>query len=369
MQPVTFSADVLDQVKKDLDHSPQTLRLQIFPNLELEIAFDQQSASVTGTTILSGTVTGDPMGWIHLAETDGQVSADLVYQNIQYQLRQIDGLYVFMEIDQSQFPQEADPIVPEVPFADQIPQALDVVYDSGAYVDVLVVYTATARSLEGGTAEMQSLINLAVEETNAGYAASGVNHRMRLMHTQEVDYSEEYTTLPYDFWSTTLSRLQGTSDNYLDFVHSLRNTYGADLVVMIIADSNYCGLGYLMKVNSAEYEEYGFSLVSSDCATGYYSFGHETGHNMGAHHDRANASGTGLFSYSYGYQAPDKSFRTIMAYNCSYPGCYRVNRWSNPDINYLNQPTGVLYTATDSADNRRTLNNSGLCGCKFQAIG
>ncbi len=145
VQPVTFRADVLDQVKKDLDHSPQTLRLQIFPNLELEIAFDQQSASVTGTTILSGTVTGDPMGWIHLAETDGQVSADLVYQNIQYQLRQIDGLYVFTEIDQSQFPQEAEPIVPEVPFADQTPQALDVVYDSGAFVDVLVVYTATAR--------------------------------------------------------------------------------------------------------------------------------------------------------------------------------------------------------------------------------
>ncbi len=52
---------------------------------------------------------------------------------------------------------------------------------------------------------MQNLINLAVEETNAGYAASGVNHRMRLVHTEEVDYSETNFN-----WSTTLTRLQGS---------------------------------------------------------------------------------------------------------------------------------------------------------------
>jgi hypothetical protein len=354
VQPVTFRADVLNQVKKDLAVSPQKLSLQIFSDLELEITFEQQSTSFTGTTLLSGSVLGDPQGWIHLAETDGMVSADLVYQNIQYQLRQKDGQYVFTEIDQSQFPQEADPIVPELSFADQTPQVLDVTYDSGAYVDVLVVYTPTARSYEGGTEAMQNLINLAVKETNDGYAASGVNHRMRLMHTEEVDYSEVGFN-----WSTALNRLQGSSDGYIDNVHALRDTYGADLVVMIVSNTEYCGIGFLLTTISSASSQIGFSVVSSNCATGYYSFGHETGHNMGAHHDReVTEPAEGLFDYSYGYIASNDTFRTIMAYGNFCNSCYRVNRWSNPDVSYAGLPTGVLYTAPDSADNRRTLNNS-----------
>ena len=38
--------------------------------------------------------------------------------------------------------------------------------------------------------------------------------------------------------------------------------------------------------------------------TGYYSFGHEIGHNMGLNHARADPVGTGAFSYSYGYRWP-----------------------------------------------------------------
>jgi len=114
-------------------------------------------------------------------------------------------------------------------------------------------------------------------------------------------------------------------------------------------------------------ESVGFSLVSQNCATGYYSFGHETGHNMGAQHDRATAgSSTAMYSYSYGYQAPDASFRTIMAYNCS-SGCSRVNQWSNPDVYYNNQPTGVSSTAPNSADNRLTLNNTASIVANFRS--
>ncbi|MAT43512.1 MAG: hypothetical protein CL609_14340 [Anaerolineaceae bacterium] len=361
VQPVTFRADVLNQVKRDLAVSSQKLSMQIFSDLELEITFEEQTTSFTGTTLLSGSVMGDPQGWIHLAETDGMVSADLVYQNIQYQLRQKDGLYVFTEIDQSQFPQEADPIIPELSFANQTPQALDVAYDSGAYVDVLVVYTATARSYEGGTTAIQNLINLAVKETNDGYVASGVNQHMRLMHTEEVDYSETN----FD-WGTALNNLKYV-DNVIDNVHDLRDTYGADLVVMIVSNTDYCGIGYLLPVNSSTFSQFGFSVVSSNCATGYYSFGHETGHNMGAHHDReVTEPAEGLFEYSYGYIASNDSFRTIMAYGNFCNSCYRVNRWSNPDVSYNGLPTGVLYTAPDSADNRRTLNNSANAVANFR---
>ena len=62
--------------------------------------------------------------------------------------------------------------------------------DSGALIDVMVVYTGTARSAQGGTANMENLISLAIAETNTGYLNSGINHRMRLVHTEEVSYSE-----------------------------------------------------------------------------------------------------------------------------------------------------------------------------------
>ena len=114
------------------------------------------------------------------------------------------------------------------------------------------------------------------------------------------------------------------------------------------------------------FESYAFSVVGWRCATGYYSFAHEMGHNMGSHHDRANASGPGAYDYSHGYQAPDEAFRTIMAYNC--PGeCPRVNYWSNPAVSYGGQPTGVVHTAPDSADNRRSLNNTAYTVANFRS--
>jgi hypothetical protein len=57
-----------------------------------------------------------------------------------------------------------------------------------------------------------------------------------------------------------------------------------------------------------------------------------------------------------------------MAYNCS-GGCQRINYWSNPDVNYNGQPTGVLYTTPNSADNRRTLNNTISTVANFLASG
>jgi hypothetical protein len=97
------------------------------------------------------------------------------------------------------------------------------------------------------------------------------------------------------------------------------------------------------------YADYAFSVVKDHCATGYYSFGHEIGHNLGLSHDHDNASG-GLFDYSYGHQAPDAAFRTIMAYTCT-GGCIRVQHFSNPEVSYAGQPTGV----PDYADNALAL--------------
>jgi hypothetical protein len=211
-------------------------------------------------------------------------------------------------------------------------------------VDIMIVYTTKAMNNQGGLNGMNSLINLAITETNNGYNNSQVNQRLNLVHSAEmVGYTE-----PTSF-STMLSNLKGKNDGKMDNVHTLRDQYGADVVSLFVNGSQYCGIAYLMTNVSHSFESNAFSVVSRTCATGYYSTAHELGHNMGSAHDRANAGGAS-HSYAYGYRTSGNRYRTIMAYS---PGT-RVNRWSNPNITYGGYTMGVA----NSEENWRSLNDN-----------
>ena len=114
-----------------------------------------------------------------------------------------------------------------------------------------------------------------------------------------------------------------------------------------------------MNTPSPAFSDKAYSVVHVGCATGYYSFAHEMGHNEGCQHYRNNANGQpGAFPFSYGYQRPNGTvFRTIMAYQCTSP-CVRLNRWSNPDLSYQGVTTGVADNDGAAADNAKTLNNT-----------
>ncbi len=369
-QEVRMNINAIDQIFKNLNNNPnkkQIAKLQVFSGLEFNANFEAIEDTIQSGYLMTGNLNDDPDSLITLVSTNGVISANLEFHGKQYHLKSDEnGNYKFDEIDQSQFPEELDAIPAEDDLTEAFSdQTLDVpAMDSNYVIDVMVVYTDDARARVGGTSQMQNMINLAVSETNTGYQRSGITTPMRLVHSAEVNYDESIMATSSG-WSTALSELTNR-DGKIDNVHDLRDSYGADLVVMIVNSTTYCGIGWLMTPNYQK-ESVGFSLVSQNCATGYYSFGHETGHNMGAQHDRATAgSSTAMYSYSYGYQAPDASFRTIMAYNCS-SGCSRVNQWSNPDVYYNNQPTGVSSTAPNSADNRLTLNNTASIVANFRS--
>ena len=314
---------------------------------------------------LMGRLAGEEHGSFALV-----VNEDVMVANIRapdrgayYQIRYLGhGLHVVREIDDSRFPPcatTADMVPPQPvpgPSAGARDRACD---DDGSVIDVLVVYTPLARNGAGGTAAMEALIDLAIAESNTAYANSLIYTQLRLVYQGEIDYYEggEY--------SDHLYRLRNPADGYMDEVHELRDLYRADMVTLLVQDRQYCGIAYLMTVLSPAFEDHPFNVVTQSCATGDYSFSHELGHNQGCHHDRDNASGPGLYDFSYGYQDPGEVFRTVMAYNCP-NGCPRVDHFSNPDVTYSGLTTGVPVGDPASAHNALTINSSALTVANFR---
>jgi len=368
VQTIELNKSELDQVAEQFDSDSDFItpvRFDVFENLNYLAIFTQKEKTLFGGYILSGYLDNVNEGTITIVSNNGIVSGILTEFGQQYYLTQNRfGRYQFEEIDQSVYPNELEPLIPEISNFGMENSESDnpIVMDTGAVIDVMVVFTDDARIDAGGTSNIINQINLAISETNTGYERSGIYQRMNLVHTTEVNYEEDSS---FD-WGITLNELTSSTDGKIDEVHNLRDEYGADLVVMLVKNTDACGIGWLMTPSFTR-DSVGFSVVSRSCSTGYYSLAHEAGHNMGAHHDRANASGTtAYYNYSFGYQAPDRAFRTIMAYNCINGGCPRINNWSNPDVYYGGQPTGILSTAANSADNRLTLNNTASIIANFR---
>jgi Metallo-peptidase family M12 len=187
--------------------------------------------------------------------------------------------------------------------------------------------TATSNNM----ATIQGLINLAISETNQAYRNSNIPTRLRLV---KAHYDDSYNDYSND-WEVTLSNLRNNNDGQLDYVHAMRDQFGADFVSMIVDTGSYCGIGFRPTTPTAGDA---FSLVQWSCATGYYSFGHELAHNMGCNHDRANSEPP-YTGDNYGYQDPSNAFRSIMSYDCPTP-CPRIQYFSNPDIRYNGRPLG-----------------------------
>ncbi len=232
--------------------------------------------------------------------------------------------------------------------------------DTGAYYDVMVSYSNQSLTGEGSEAALKARIANAVNETNVGYANSGVTTRARLVHIQNAGYNEVG-----DF-STDLARFAGTSDGYMDSLHTLRNRYGADIMVLILESQTYCGLADAILATSAT----AFATVSRSCATGYFSFGHEIGHLQGARHDTYVDPTSTPYSYGHGFVDVTNRFRTIMSYNnrCAASGvnCTRIDNWSNPARTYLGHVTGTSITK-----NYQVLNNTAsyIANLRTQIIG
>jgi len=363
--------------QRSINLTPEALRAlnPISPAQHTEFAIDLFSA---GTQLADLSPGNEPQGTQHHHVWTGKLKQDknsdvtLVMKGAAvagtirkgrtiYEIKPgADGTHDVTEIDSELLPSDHHPVSvsPDELAAGDVAAGLAAptlppatAADSGTLIDVMVVYTTTAKNANGGQNGIEALIALGISLANTAFTNSQINTQFRLIHTSEIAYPESGN------YNTDLSRLRSTTDGFLDNVHTLRNTYKADLVTLVednIGDA--CGVAYVMDAVDARFANSAFSVVEDDCISSY-TLAHELGHNMGSMHDRAEG-GTGAYPYSFGHKEAGK-FRTIMAYPCS-PPCPRINHFSNPNVRYQGTwPTGIDHTVDpeNSADNARAFTN------------
>eukprot|EP00752_Nemacystus_decipiens_P010084 g8986.t1 len=214
---------------------------------------------------------------------------------------------------------------------------------STVQIDVMFVYDEAA--LERGFVvtpeQMETLIADELPFSNEAADNSLIDLRFNLVHAGPLPY-----TVQTQDDNIELFNLRVNND-----VKALRNQYQADLVVLVGVFPAVCGRAYINPDTDANDEQFGYGLIDVNCFDGRTT-SHEIGHNMGADHDRAN---TALAETDYGHglrycaEDADVRYRTLMAYPCSYNtqrdeagwSATWINFFSNPDVDYLDSPTGT----------------------------
>jgi len=191
---------------------------------------------------------------------------------------------------------------------------------------IMIYYTPEFAEV---TPNIDDFIDQVIAETNQGY----VNSLMPI--TIEKLCSEQTTFHDSDDAMGLFDKFGAMKASY----DAIRNT--ADGAALLSIRMKMCGLAI-----GASYDTgLTFSLIKKSCALGYYSFGHEIAHNLGAEHDPRYSNNLN-FPDGHGHLIERgghyMGLRTILAY--SSPGHQmRVNYYSNPKVNhpYTKTPTGV----------------------------
>jgi hypothetical protein len=294
----------------------------------------------------SGAATGTQTANATVVVRNGEVTGSITNLTGLYRILPVgNGVHALVKVDTTKLPPEEPPSFRQKEqqkgALPQVPKARLKMHDTSiTQVDVLVAYTPAAKA---SVPDIDATIALAVAETNQSYKNSNIYMRLNLVDSMELQYSEagkSFDQILADFAANPT-------------VNQHRDQAAADLSAMIIDQSDYCGLADAIMATAST----AFAVVYYDCATGYYSFGHELGHLMGARHNEQMDPTNTPFAYGHGFQhrTPPPTWRTIMAYVNDCGGtCPRLQYWSNPNVNYNGYPMGT----TSTNDNARVLNGT-----------
>lgn len=328
----------IDRAADRLQQAPAAgqLRLELFPDVTVTLRRDGLRRAPGGGYEWSGRIPGEPFGFGVFIVSGGDFTAQIQSQGKLYRLEPAgDGLIRVLELDWSKFPE--DIIIPAPSSGDAAPDdaATPEAAEATRRVRVLVPYTPRARDEAPNVLQD---IKLALALANRGYKNSQVNFRVVLAKALLTNYDESVG------FSQTLSDLRTGNQASMRKVRAQRNKTKADLVAMLIVDTQYCGLGYYIENPVKSTADYGYSVTWRYCISNH-TVAHEMGHNQGLEHDRYVSDPAPNSKINFGYVNLQAKVRTIMAYNnqCADNGfnCERIPFFSTPRVKYRGKTIGI----------------------------
>lgn len=259
-------------------------------------------------------------------------------------------------------------------------------------IDVAVGYTQGFRAREGSQSAAVTRLTFLMQVANQAYTNSNINGYLRMVRAVEVNYADN--TKNSDVLSA-LTGHNGTSPvsipSALQPLHTARNEYGADVVVLVrkfqTPENDGCGIAWLNGANQTAIvpsvdDDFGFAVVSDGSDTGtdgnsYFcapeTLVHEVGHVMGSAHDRDNSRKNdnslqyGAYAYSFGMKTDSSNgnFYTIMAYGDNNQHFYRT--FSNPSVLKCGSAGNLACGVANQTDNARSLNQTIPVVANFRA--
>ena len=274
------------------------LLLNVRDGVRLDVSVERTAQTKRGYS-LSGRVAGGDVGYVALVVHDEVVAGSIWTVAAAYDLIPSHaGVHVLREITNHGL-QCGVASSPSGLVADTTTQTST---DDGSLVDVLVVWTPPRERQAGGVAQVLAQIDWFIAFTNDALHRSGALTRFRLAGAEAVEYTEEEDVSA----GTSLRRLVDPADGYLDTIHALRDTAGADLVSLAVGRNVPFSIADVLGA---------FSVTGPNAS----AFAHELGHNMGLLHDRQEPwTRQHPFGHGFTLKAP-LCITTIMSYGAR---CY-----------------------------------------------
>lgn len=305
------------------------LTLNLFDGVALPAAFERFESDAFGHQSWLGRIVGDATSAVTMTWKGDVLSGSVQTGGDLYRVSTRSGVAVIDQLDPNRFGVELPPVsLPEDAAGRAAAADAPVQPAAGEIVDVYVYYTAAARGAPGGQAQIEALIAQGIADSNAAYAASGMQASVRLVGTSELaGFVEDPANM-----GTDLSNFRNSA-----MAQNTRNAFNADLMHLVLGgQSNACGVAYLGPSVNASY-----GVSSHDCFS-QYTFTHEMGHNFGNNHSVEDGINSSPWRpYAYGYKNCPAGFRTVQAYACTSGGAgTRIRQNANPNVLYNGLPTG-----------------------------